>query len=93
MLFISRKTIILIIVIFKGKQTLASVYVPLSRVKRLVDIKILRSFSRSVLFIEPDPDLKAEYLQLQIIAKSTIEKYEYLMVRIVCAIYCTVINI
>jgi hypothetical protein len=58
-----------------GPIELASIYVPLSRVKRLADLIILRPFEFEVLQVKPSNAQLDELNRLDIIVKKTSERY------------------
>jgi hypothetical protein len=63
--------IIVDLVMPPGPIEVASIYVPLSRVKRLDDLLILRPFDSSCLQVKPSTSQLAEIQRLEAIAKST----------------------
>jgi ATP-dependent exoDNAse (exonuclease V) alpha subunit len=67
--------IIVDLVIPPGPVELASVYVPLSRVKRLQDLIIMRPFELEVLQLKPSKAQLEEINRLNMIAKKTREHY------------------
>lgn len=69
------RKIIVDLVLPPGPTELASVYVPLSRVKRLQDLVILRPFQLEVLQLKPSKAQLEELNRLDMIAKKTREHY------------------
>jgi len=67
--------IIVDLVIPPGQVELASIYVPLSRVKRLQDLIILRPFEQQVLQLKPNNAQLEELKRLDTIVKKTYELY------------------
>ncbi|CAF3049571.1 unnamed protein product, partial [Rotaria sp. Silwood2] len=54
---------------------IAAVYVPLSRVKRLVDLAILRPFDYNVLLIKPNKSQVAEMERLDLLYMNTRSRF------------------
>lgn len=67
--------IIVDLVLPPGPVELASIYVPLSRVKRLQDLVILRPFELEVLQIKPSKEQIGELKRLDAIVKKTQQRY------------------
>ena len=67
--------IIVDLVMPPGPVELASIYVPLSRVKRLQDLLILRPFQFDVLQKKPSKSQLDELRRLNIIAKKTYQRF------------------
>ncbi|CAF4578907.1 unnamed protein product [Rotaria socialis] len=67
--------IIIDLVMPPGPVEVASVYVPLSRVKRLDDLLIIRPFEFAALQVKPSTAQREELKRLDRIAKSTPKRF------------------
>ncbi|CAF1577872.1 unnamed protein product [Rotaria magnacalcarata] len=67
--------IIIDLVMPPGPVEVASVYVPLSRVKRLDDLLIIRPFEFAALQVKPSAAQREELKRLDRIAKSTPKRF------------------
>ncbi|CAF5112884.1 unnamed protein product, partial [Rotaria sp. Silwood1] len=62
-----------------GPLEVASVYVPLSRVKRLDDLLILRAFEFATLQLQPSTAQIAELKRLDKIAQNTRKRFQFIV--------------
>ncbi|CAF5172901.1 unnamed protein product, partial [Rotaria sp. Silwood1] len=62
-----------------GPLEVASVYVPLSRVKRLDDLLIIRPFEFATLQVKPSTAQIAELKRLDKIAQNTRKRFQFIV--------------
>jgi len=77
---------------FLAKLNLPAIYVPLSRVRRLADLAILRPFPRDVIESKVDEDLLQEMKRLRTIERRTLAVHKKLMA-CVCFPFCVVASL